>query len=118
MKNLTLAALGLIALAALPASAANWSDVYLGYQYSSMFRDPGTVGKEVKNRIELSGVAGWDYGTNFFDVNMLAGSHRDPANTTDGQDHPGVPGDNPYGPWQALNNQQVNALMFAAEFHF
>ena len=92
MKNLTLAALGLIALAALPASAANWSDVYLGYQYSSMFRDPGTVGNEVKNRIELSGVAGWDYGTNFFDVNMLAGSHRDPANTTDGQDHPGVPG--------------------------
>lgn len=32
MKRLTFAALGLVALAALPATAANWSDTYLGYQ--------------------------------------------------------------------------------------
>jgi nucleoside-specific outer membrane channel protein Tsx len=81
MKNLTFAALGIVALAALPVSAANWSDTYLGYQYSNQFRDPGVSGNEVKSRTELSGVYGWDYGTNFFDVNMLWASHKDPANT-------------------------------------
>jgi len=92
MKKLTLAALGIVALAAVPAAAANWSDTYLGYQYSSQFKDPGIVGNVVKNRLELSGVYGWDYGTNFFDVNMLAASHRSPANTSDGQAKDGVDG--------------------------
>jgi nucleoside-specific outer membrane channel protein Tsx len=94
MKNLTLAALGLVAMAAaVPASAANWSDTYLGYQYSSQFRDPGILSTEVKSRIELSGVYGWDYGSNFFDVNMLAASKSDPANNSTGQAKAGVPGD-------------------------
>ena len=83
MKNLTLAALAIVALAALPVKAANWSDTYLGYQYSNQFRDPGVSGNEVKSRIELSGVYGWDYGTNFFDVNMLGASNKDPANDPD-----------------------------------
>ena len=95
MKNLTIAALGIVALAALPASAANWSDTYLGYQYSNQFRDPGVSGNEVKSRTELSGVYGWDYGTNFFDVNMLWASRKDPANTPSnyGKTMAGVPGD-------------------------
>jgi nucleoside-specific outer membrane channel protein Tsx len=95
MKKLTLAALGIIALAALPVSAANWSDTYLGYQYSNQFRDPGVSGNEVKSRTELSGVYGWDYGTNFFDVNMLWASHKDPANTPSsfGSAQAKVPGD-------------------------
>lgn len=93
MKKLTLAVLGIVALATVPASAANWSDVYLGYQYSTQFRDPGLVGTQTKNRIELSGVAGWDYGTNFFDVNMLAATSTSPANNTTGQPKAGVPGD-------------------------
>jgi nucleoside-specific outer membrane channel protein Tsx len=95
MKKLTLAAMGIIALAALPVSAANWSDTYLGYQYSNQFRDPGVSGNEVKQRTELSGIYGWDYGTNFFDVNMLWASHKDPANdpTYFGNAAPNVPGD-------------------------
>jgi len=95
MKKLTLAALGIVALAAVPASAANWSDTFLGYQYSNQFRDPGVSGNEVKTRLELSGVYGWDYGTNFFDVNMLAASHKDPSNTPTrfGNEAPNVPGD-------------------------
>jgi len=95
MKKLTLTALGIVALAALPVSAANWSDTYLGYQYSNQFRDPGVYGNEVKHRIELSGVYGWDYGTNFFDVNMLAASHKDPANDPSvyGAAKANVPGD-------------------------
>jgi nucleoside-specific outer membrane channel protein Tsx len=93
MKKLTLAALGIIALASLPASAANWSDVYIGWQYSQQFRDPGIATNETKNRIELSGTAGWDYGVNFFDVNMLAAAKMDPANDQSGQPAPNVPGD-------------------------
>ena len=95
MKKLTLTALGIVALAALPVSAANWSDTYLGYQYSNQFRDPGVSGNEVKSRTELSGVYGWDYGTNFFDVNMLWASHKDPANTPSnyGAEMQKVPGD-------------------------
>jgi nucleoside-specific outer membrane channel protein Tsx len=108
MKTFTLAALGLAALASVPAAAANWSDTYLGYQWSNQFRDPGIAQNETKSRIELSGVYGWDYGTNFFDVNMLAAASGDPANnagavpgsgfpgtvnTNAGQPQKGVPGD-------------------------
>jgi nucleoside-specific outer membrane channel protein Tsx len=94
MKTPSLATvLGLTALTCLPAAAASWSDTYLGYQYSSQFRDPGVIGNEVKSRIELSGIYGWEYGSNFFDVNMLAASRKDPANTTTGQPKAGVPGD-------------------------
>ena len=92
MKKLTATALGLVALAALPLSASNWSDVFVGYQYSNQFRDPGQAGTLVKNRLELSGAAGWDYGTNFFDVNMLSASKSSPANDTNGQPQAGVPG--------------------------
>lgn len=93
MKKLTVAALGLAALASLPAAAANWSDVYLGWQYSNRFRDPGIATNETKHRLELSGTAGWDYGVNFFDVNMLAASSMAPANNTTGQPKQDVPGD-------------------------
>ena len=93
MKKLTLAALSIVALAALPARAANWSDTYLGYQWSNQFRDPGIATNEIKTRLELSGVAGWDYGTNFFDVNMLAAAASDPASDSTGQPKKGVPGD-------------------------
>ncbi len=81
MKKFTLTALGIVAaLAALPVSAANWSDTFIGYQYSNQFRDPGIATNEIKSRLELSGVYGWDYGTNFFDVNMLAAAKGFPAN--------------------------------------
>lgn len=93
MNKLTVAALGLAALAALPVSAANWSDVYLGYQYSNQFRDPGILGNVVKHRVNIDGTLGWDYGTNWFDVNMLAASHKSPANNTTGQAKDDVPGD-------------------------
>jgi len=100
MKKFTSTVLGLVALAALPLSAANWSDTFVGYQYSNQFRDPGLAGTQVKNRLELSGAYGWDYGTNFFDVNMLSATKSSPANTSDypnngysaGQPAAGAPG--------------------------
>jgi hypothetical protein len=92
MKKLTLAALAIVALAAIPAKAANWSDTYIGWQYSTQFRDPGIATNETKNRVELSGVYGWDYGTNFFDVNMLAAGKSDPANNPQQSTYDGVMG--------------------------
>ena len=50
------------------------------------------MGTQVKNRLELSGVYGWDYGTNFFDVNMLSATKSSPANDSTGQPQAGVPG--------------------------
>ena len=101
MKILNLAALGLVAMVAAPVNAANWSDTYLGYQYSTQFREPGLLGTLDKSRLEFSHVSGWDYGTNFLDVSMLASSAKDPAqnatastlsNHSAGQPTPGVPG--------------------------
>ena len=40
MKKLTLAALGIVALASLPVSAADWSDTSFGYRTGSKFQEP------------------------------------------------------------------------------
>jgi len=98
MKKLTLAALGIVALASLPASAANWSDTQLGWRYGTQFREPGLAGTIEKNILSLTHVSGWDYGTNFFNVDMLFSSNADPAqnaqapNFGGGQPGYGVPG--------------------------
>jgi nucleoside-specific outer membrane channel protein Tsx len=94
MRKTTLAALALAALAIAPLRAADWSDTFLGWQYSDRFRDPGLVGTEVKHRLELGGTSGWAYGVNMFDVSMLTASRVDPANDTTGQPTAGIPGDN------------------------
>jgi len=85
MKKLTLAALGIIALAALPVSAANWSDTSIGYRYGTQFREPGLMGTIEKNIVSLTHVSGWDYGQNFFNVDMLMSSKQDPAMNTNNQ---------------------------------
>lgn len=97
MKILSLAALGLVALTAVPASAANWSDTSLGYRYGTQFREPGLAGTLTKDIVSLTHVSGWDYGTNFFNVDMLMSNANDPAQnakTGGGQPSAGVPGTN------------------------
>jgi len=79
MKNFTAIALGVIALAALPASAANWSDTFVGYRTSSQYREPAIMGTTEKNIFTLSHASGWDYGSNFFNVDMLMSQNSDPA---------------------------------------
>ncbi len=85
MKNLTLAALGLVALAAVPANAANWSDTFLGYRTSTQYREPAILGTQEKNIFQLSHASGWDYGSNFFNVDMLMSTGTDPAVGTNGK---------------------------------
>jgi nucleoside-specific outer membrane channel protein Tsx len=79
MKTLTATALGLIALACLPASAANWSDTFVGYRTSSQYREPAILGTQEKSILTLSHASGWDYGSNFFNVDMLMSTATDPA---------------------------------------
>ena len=85
MKNLTLTALGLIALAAVPATAANWSDTFIGYRTSTQYREPAILGTQEKNIFQLSHASGWDYGSNFFNIDMLMSTGTDPAVGTNGK---------------------------------
>jgi nucleoside-specific outer membrane channel protein Tsx len=80
MKRLTLAALGLVALAAVPASAADWSDTYLGYRTGNNFREPAIEPSIQKQILSLSHVSGNSLGTNFFNVDMLKSDSNDPVN--------------------------------------
>jgi nucleoside-specific outer membrane channel protein Tsx len=79
MKIISLVALGLVALASAPAHAANWSDTSIGYRYGTQFREPGLVGTLTKDIVSLTHVSGWDYGSNFFNVDMLMSNGSDPA---------------------------------------
>jgi nucleoside-specific outer membrane channel protein Tsx len=80
MKNPTLAALGLVVLAAVPASAADWSDTYLGFRTGTKFQEPGIPDSIKKDIYSLSHVSGFSLGTNFFNVDMLKSDSKDPAN--------------------------------------
>lgn len=82
MKRLTLAALGLIALAAVPASAADWSDTYLGYRVSTQFHEPANDKLIKKDIFSLGHVSGYSKGSNFFSVDMLKSDSNDPENNT------------------------------------
>lgn len=79
MKLTATVALALAALA-LPVSAADWSDTYLGYRYSTQFREPGIDGTVEKNIVQLSHASGWAYGGNYFNADMLMSDKNDPSN--------------------------------------
>ena len=84
MKRLTLAALGLVALAAIPASAADWSDTYLGYRTGNNFREPGKEMSIQKQVFSLGHASGNSLGGNFFSVDMLKSDSNDPINNQSG----------------------------------
>lgn len=80
MNKLTLTALGIIALAALPVSAADWSDTSFGYRYGTQFQEPANPDSMAKNIFNLTHVSGYSLGGNFFSVDMLTSSATDPSN--------------------------------------
>ncbi|GLH71732.1 hypothetical protein GETHLI_02340 [Geothrix limicola] len=99
MNTLPIKALALV-LAALPLAAADWSDTWAGWRYGTQFREPGLAGTIEKNIFQLTHVSGWEYGTNFFNVDMLFSSNQDPAQNSNapnfgaGQPGNGVTGTN------------------------
>lgn len=78
-RILTVSALAM-AVAAPHVSAANWSDTFVGYRYSSNFDEPGKTDKIKKNILAFTHASGYDYGQNFVNIDLLQSSNKDPAN--------------------------------------
>jgi hypothetical protein len=84
MKNKTFAALGFATLTvfvALTASAANWSDTFIGFRTGNQFKETGNPDSIGKNIVTFSHVSGYSLGQNFFIVDLLMSDRTDPANT-------------------------------------
>ncbi|NTV74808.1 MAG: hypothetical protein HGA66_11440 [Holophaga sp.] len=81
MKKLTLAALGILALAAVPASAANWSDTSIAVRRGSNYKEPGIPVSIAKTYVALNHVSGYAYGGNFFNVDLIQSDSNDPINS-------------------------------------
>lgn len=62
------------------ASAADWSDNYVGYRYGEKFREPccGTTDIQ-KDIFSFTHVSGYKYGINFFTADFLLSDSNDPA---------------------------------------
>ena len=61
------------------AHAADWSDTSLSYRYGTKFAEPFNNQDIAKNIVNLSGVSGYKYGTNFFSVDFLMSDDKDPS---------------------------------------
>jgi nucleoside-specific outer membrane channel protein Tsx len=67
------------ACAAMPATAADWSDTSLGVRHGSAFREPYIADAIAKTIVDLDHASGYAYGTNFFNVDLLMSDRHDPA---------------------------------------
>ncbi len=84
MTYKTIAALGFATLtffAALTASAADWSDTFIGFRTGNNFKETGNPDSIKKNVVTFSHVSGYSLGQNFFIVDLLMSDRTDPANT-------------------------------------
>jgi hypothetical protein len=70
------------------ASAANWSDTYIGYRHGTSFAEPFNNEDITKNIVNLQHVSGYKYGTNFLNVDMLISDQKDPAGFNTGSGTP------------------------------
>ncbi|HEU4844013.1 MAG TPA: outer envelope protein [Burkholderiaceae bacterium] len=61
------------------AHAADWSDTSLSYRYGTKFAEPFNNQDISKSIVNLSGVSGYKYGTNFFSVDLLMSDDKDPS---------------------------------------
>jgi len=76
-------------LAANAASAQGFSDTSIGYRFSDYFREPGIAdgrhphGVNIdKNILNIGHADAWQYGSNFFNLDLLKSNRRDPANNS------------------------------------
>jgi len=68
-----------LSLAASGAQAANWSDTSVGYRVGTKFAEPFNTNDIKKNIFNFNHVSGYDYGSNFFNVDFLMSDKLDPA---------------------------------------
>jgi hypothetical protein len=63
----------------IPASAETWSDTSIGWRAGSAYREPFNTQNISKNILNFQHAGGYKYGTNFFNVDFLMSSKKDPA---------------------------------------
>lgn len=68
-----------LTLAATGAQAANWSDTSVGYRVGTKFSEPFNTNDIKKNIFNFNHVSGYNYGSNFFNVDFLMSDSKDPA---------------------------------------
>jgi nucleoside-specific outer membrane channel protein Tsx len=73
-----LVAAGLVVMTG-TASAAVFSDTYLGYRYGPNFTEPSISGDVPKHIYMLGHFSAYKYGTNFFNLDILRSIENDPA---------------------------------------
>lgn len=71
------AAAAALALATLPAAAADWSDTSIGFRTGNHFGEPFGVNDIHKNIFSLTHVDGVKWGSNFFNVDLLQSDNKD-----------------------------------------
>ncbi len=64
---------------AFTATAADWSDAFIGFSYGTKFSNPGSTADVTKKIATLQYVGGYKYGVNFFSLDMLAADENNPA---------------------------------------
>lgn len=79
-KALLGAAIGLLGWAGTTSvAAAEWSNTYIGYRYGTRFAEPFNNQEIRKSIFNLNHVSGYQYGTNFFNVDFLMSDGADPG---------------------------------------
>lgn len=64
------------------ALAADWSDTALSWRTGEHFREPFNAQNIKKNVLSLTHVSGYQYGSNFFNVDLLQSDRFDPGSLT------------------------------------
>lgn len=79
MRLAPLLAAGLAAVATGGAAAADFSDTFIGYRYSSSYTEPGIAKDVPKHIYQLGHFSTYKYGSNFFNLDILRSLENDPA---------------------------------------
>ena len=79
-SSLIVAALALVSSTS--ASAAEWSDTSISYRVGTKFAEPFNPVDIRKNIFALTHASGYQYGSNFFNVDLLQSDSNDPGSLT------------------------------------
>lgn len=81
----TIQTLALVALAGTAnlASAATWSDSFLGYRYGTQFHEPSNTKDVRKHVLQYSQASGYSVGQNFVNLDILQSDKNDPSSGGD-----------------------------------
>ncbi len=79
-RSLLLAPAALLLAGALPAPAADWTDMFVGYRYCYHVNDPSIDHDIIKNVVQFTTANRYSLGSNFLNVDVLMSNGYDPAN--------------------------------------